>query len=174
MARAFHTIRHATVDDVPALAAIYNEAVLTTTATFDIEPKSLADRTTWLQSRGDRYPVLVAEIEGEVVGYAALARWSERAAYDDTAETALYVHSAHRDRGVGRELNAAIFREARRLGFHSLIARITADSAASLHLHQSAGFVAVGTLREVGRKFGRLLDVQVLQLVFDEARLPRV
>jgi phosphinothricin acetyltransferase len=101
------------------------------------------------------------------VGFAALSRWSERAAYDDTAETALYVHSSHRDRGIGRELNAAIIREARRLGFHSLLARITADSAASLHLHHSAGFAQVGTLHQVGRKFGRLLDVHILQLICD-------
>ena len=158
---------------MPALAAIYNEAVLTTTATFDVEPKSLAERTDWLKSRSERHPVLVAEIDGAVVGYAALSRWSDRAAYDDTAETALYVHSSHRDRGIGRALNAAIIGEARRLGFHSLLARITADSAASLHLHQSAGFIAVGTLREVGRKFGRLLDVHILQIVFDAAPTPR-
>ena len=160
-------IRPAAVGDVPAIADIYNEAVLTTTATFDLEPKSLADRTEWLQSRGTRHPVLVAAVAGQVVGFAALSRWSDRTAYDDTAEAALYVHSAQRNRGIGRELYAAMIAEARRLEFHTLIARITEDSAASLHLHRSAGFVHVGTLREVGRKFGRLLDVHVLQLVFD-------
>ena len=153
--------------DVPAIAEIYNEAILTTTATFDLEPKSLADRAQWLQSRGARHPVLVAEIDGKVAGFAALSRWSDRTAYDDTAETALYVHSAQQNRGIGRELYAALIAEAGRLAFHTLIARITEDSAASLHLHRNAGFIHVGTLREVGRKFGRLLDVHVLQLVFD-------
>jgi L-amino acid N-acyltransferase YncA len=160
-------IRQATLADVPALADIYNEAVLTTTATFDIEPKSIEDRTEWLQSRGERYPVLVAEVDGQVVGYAVLTRWSDRAAYADTVETGLYVHSAHRDRGIGRELKAAIIEEARRLGFHSLVARITADSAVSLHLNRTAGFTHVGTLREVGCKFGRLLDVHIMQKLLD-------
>jgi phosphinothricin acetyltransferase len=161
------SIRPATVADVPAIAAIYNEAVLTTTATFDVEPKSLADRTEWLRSRGVRHPVLVAVVDGEVAGFAALSRWSDRVAYDDTAETALYVHSARQNRGIGRKLYAAAIAEARRLKFHTLIARITEDSAVSLHLHHSAGFVHVGTLREVGRKFGRLLDVHILQLVLN-------
>ena len=161
------SIRLATVADVPAIADIYNEAVLTTTATCDLEPQSLADRTEWLHARGARHPVLVALVDGRVVGFAALSRWSDRTAYDDTAETALYVHSAQQNRGVGRELYAATIAEARRLAFHTLIARITEDSAASLHLHRSAGFVHVGTLREVGRKFGRLLDVHILQLVLN-------
>jgi phosphinothricin acetyltransferase len=160
-------IRPATAGDVAAIADIYNEAVLTTTATFDLEPKSLADRSEWFRTRGERHPVLVAELGAAVVGYAALSRWSDRAAYDGTAETALYVHSSWRGRGIGRALNDGIIREARRVGLHSLIARITADSAASLHLHRQAGFVEVGTLREVGRKFGRLLDVHILQLVLD-------
>ena len=82
------SIRAATPADVPAIAEIYNEAILTTTATFDLEPKSLADRAEWLQSRGARHPVLVAEVDGRVVGFAALSRWSDRTAYDDTAETA--------------------------------------------------------------------------------------
>lgn len=165
MARISVSIRPATLVDVPAIAAIYNEAILTTTATFDLEPKSLTDRTEWLQARGARHPVLVAEAEGRVAGFAALSRWSDRSAYDDTAETALYVHSTQQNRGIGRELYAAVIAEARRLGFHTLIARITEDSAASLRLHRRAGFAEVGTLREVGRKFGRLLDVHILQLV---------
>ena len=161
------SIRPATVADVAAIADIYNEAVLTTTATFDLEPKSLADRMEWLRSRGPRHTVLVAVVGGKVVGFTSLSRWSDRTAYDDTAETAVYVHSSQHNRGIGRELYAALIAEAKRLAFHTLIARVTEDSAASLKLHRSAGFVHVGTLREVGRKFGRLLDVHILQLVLD-------
>jgi phosphinothricin acetyltransferase len=160
-------IRPAAPADVPAIAEIYNEAIRTTTATFDLEPKSLANRAEWLQSRGARHPVLVAEVDGKVVGFAALSPWSDRTAYDDTAETALYVLAGQQRRGIGRELCAAIIAEARRLKLHTLIARITEDSAASLHLHRRAGFAEVGTMREVGRKFGRLLDVHILQLVLD-------
>jgi len=80
-------LRRAVSADAPAIADIYNEAILTTTATFDTEPKSVAEREQWLQSHDERHPVLVAVMDGIVVGWASLTRWSERCAYDDTAET---------------------------------------------------------------------------------------
>ncbi len=158
-------IRRAVPADAAAIADIYNEAILTTTATFDTEPKSVADRVQWLQAHDERHPVLVAEAGGKVVGWASLTRWSDRHAYDDTAETSFYVHSSQRGRGIGRRLKAAIIEEARRLGFHTLVARIAEGSCESIHLNEQAGFVHVGTLKEVGRKFGRLLDVHIMQLL---------
>ncbi|MFO1095610.1 MAG: N-acetyltransferase family protein [Planctomycetaceae bacterium] len=153
--------------DAPAIADIYNEAILTTTATFDTEPKSVEERTGWLESHDDRHPVLVAEVDGRVVGWAALSPWSDRCAYADTAETSFYVHSAHRGRGIGRGLKAAIIEEARRLKYHTLIARVAEESSESIHLNEAAGFVHVGTLREVGRKFGRRLSVHIMQKMLD-------
>jgi len=161
------TIRRAELADAPAIADIYNEAILTTTATFDTEPKSVDERTKWLQSHGERHPVLVAVLDGRVVGWASLTRWSERHAYDDTAETSFYVYSTHRGRGIGRKLKEAIIEQARRLRYHALIARVAAGSAESFHLNESAGFVHVGTLKEVGRKFGKLLDVHIMQKMLD-------
>jgi phosphinothricin acetyltransferase len=160
-------IRRATSTDVAAITDIYNQAILTTTATFDIEPKTIDERAEWLDARGERFPVFVAEADRQVIGWTSLTRWSERAGYDDTAETALYVHSAHRGRGVGRRLKAAMIEEARRLKFHTLIVRVTADSEASLHLNREAGFILVGTLKQAGRKFGRLLDVHIMQKILD-------
>ena len=157
------TIRLADTSDAAAIADIYNEAIATTTATFDTEPKSTEERVRWLESHDERHPVLVAELNGTVMGWASLTRWSDRAAYNDTAETSFYVRSSHRGRGVGRKLQEALIIEAKRLGFHTLIARITAGSDESLHLHETTGFVHVGVLKEVGRKFGQLLDVHVLQ-----------
>jgi phosphinothricin acetyltransferase len=157
------TIRHALLSDAAAIAGIYNEAILTTTATFDTEPKSVEDRTQWLQSHDERHPVLVAVADGAIVGWASLTRWSDRAAYDDTAETSFYVHSSARGRGIGRKLKEATIQEAQRLGYHTLIARVAEGSHESLHLNESAGFAHVGTLKEVGRKFGKLLDVHILQ-----------
>lgn len=161
-------IRRAALSDAAAIAEIYNQAILTTTATFDLEPKPVEDRQQWLKARADRFPVLVGEVGGAVVGFTSLSPWSDRAAYDGTAETALYVHSSHRGRGIGRKLKVRIIEEARRLKFHTLIARVTEDSAASIHLNLQAGFVIVGTMREVGRKFGRLLDVHIMQKMLDE------
>jgi phosphinothricin acetyltransferase len=157
------TIRRAELADVPAITDIYNEAILTTTATFDIEPKSVADRRSWFQSHDERHPVLVAVVDGKVVGWASLTRWSDRRAYDDSAETSSFVSSQHRGRGIGRRLKEAIIEEARRMGFHTLVARVAEVSRESFHLNESCGFVHVGTLKEVGRKFERLLSVHIQQ-----------
>lgn len=158
-------IRRAEANDAAAIAEIYNEAILTTTATFDTETKSVEDRLRWLQAHDERHPVLVAVTDGRVVGWASLTRWSERPAYDATAETSFYVHSTHRGRGIGRRLKEAIIAEARQLKYHTLIARIAEGSHESIHLNESAGFVLVGTLKEVGHKFGRRLDVHIMQLM---------
>jgi len=157
------TIRRATVDDAAAITDIYNEAILTTTATFDTETKTVEERTDWLRSHDVRHPVLVAVVGGVVVGWASLTCWSDRCAYADTAETSFYVHSSHRGRGIGRKLKQEIIREARCLGYHTLIARVAEGSDGSLHLNRSEDFAFVGTLKEVGRKFGKLLDVHIFQ-----------
>ncbi len=160
-------IRAAESRDAAAIAEIYNEAIRTTTATFDTEPKSVADRQQWLDGHDGRHPVLVAELEHEVVGWAALSRWSDRPAYDETVETSCYVRAAHRGRGIGRRLKEYILAEARRLGFHTVIARVAEGSHESLHLNASLGFEHIGTLRQVGCKFGRRLDVHILQLLLE-------
>ena len=160
-------IRKAKRSDLEAIRKIYNEAILTTTATFDTEPKSADERLQWFQSHDERHPILVAVVDGKVVGWASLTRWSDRTAYDDTAETSFYVKSEFRGRGIGRKLKEAIIEEARRLRFHTLIARVAEGSQESVHLNGSAGFVLVGTLKEVGRKFGKLLDVHIMQKMLD-------
>jgi len=160
-------IRRADVADLPGITEIYNEAILTTTATFDTEARDTAERMEWFRSHDDRHPILVAVLDGQVIGWASLSKWSDRCAYSDTAETSFYVKSEYRGRGVGRQLKAAIIDEARRLRLHSLIARVAEGSRESLHLNEEFGFVHVGTLKEVGRKFGRLLDVHILQKMLE-------
>lgn len=161
------TIRRAELTDLDAITAIYNEAITTTTATFDLEPKSREDRLEWFRNHDDRHPILVADLEGDVVGWACLSRWSPRAAYNDTAETSFYVKEEQRGKGIGRKLKAAIINAARRLGFHTLIAGVAEGSDASLHLNKSFGFEVIGTFKQVGRKFGKLLDVTYLQKILD-------
>ena len=160
-------VRRAGLADAAAIAEIYNEAILTTTATFDTEIKTPEERMAWLQSHDWRHPVFVAEIDGTVVGWACLTEWSDRQAYADTAESSFYVHSEHRGQGIGRKLKEVIMEEARRLKFHTLIARVTDGSSESLHLNESTGYVRIGTLKEVGRKFGKLLDVHILQKMLE-------
>lgn len=160
-------IRRAVVSDVEAITEIYNEAILTTTATFDLEPKTHADRLKWFESHDGRHPILVAELDGGVVGWTCLSEWNPRCAYADTAETSFYVKEEHRGKGIGRQLKAAIIEEARRLKFRTLIAGTAEGSDASLHLNKCFGFEVVGTFKKVGRKFGKTLDVTYLQKFLD-------
>jgi phosphinothricin acetyltransferase len=160
-------IRTAGLSDLKAITEIYNEAILNTTATFDTEPKSESEQLQWFHSHGDRHPILVAVFDGKVVGWASLSKWSERQAYNDTAETSFYVKTEYRGKGIGRKLKQAIIEEACRLKFHTLIARVAGESNESFHLNESFGFIHIGTLKEVGRKFGRLLDVHILQKILD-------
>src|SRR5262245_20451560 len=135
------TIRRAELADAPAIAEIYNESILTTTATFDTEVKTVQEREQWLQTHDERHPLLVAVVDGKVVGWSSITQWSDRRAYDATAETSSYVHSTFRGRGIGRQLKTAIIAEARKLGYHTLLARIAQGSDASIHLNEEAGFV---------------------------------
>ena len=98
-------IRPAELADLPAITDIYNEAILTSTATFDTEPKTLDDRRQWFQAHSERHPILVAELSGRVIGWASLTPWSDRRAYDETAETSFYVQSESRGHGIGRGLH---------------------------------------------------------------------
>lgn len=160
-------IRRATREDLPAITDIYNEAVLTTAATFDIRPKTMEQQLEWFQAHGPRHPILVAVRGADVVGWCSLNPWSMRCAYADTGEISFYVKSEFRGQGIGGTLLGAIIDEAHRLRFHTLVARVATDSAASLHLFDKAGFVRAGTLREVGRKFGRLLHIHILQKMLE-------
>ena len=98
-----------------------------------------------------------------MVGWACVSPWSDRAAYKETGETSFYVHSEFRGHGIGRKLKLAIISAARRQGFRSLIARVADGSDASLHLNKATGYEHVGTLKQAGYKFGRLVDVHILQ-----------
>ena len=161
------TIRRADLSDVPAITEIYNEAILTTVATFDTEVKTITDREQWFRAHGERHPILVALMDDRVVGWASLTEWSDRCAYSDTAEASFYVHSQFRHQGIGRKLLEAIIAEGRNARLHTLLGRIAEGSEGSMHLAKVVGFVHLGTMKEVGRKFGRLLDVHLLQLMLD-------
>ena len=97
-------IRPATVNDLPAITEIYNEAVLNTTATFDTEPKSMEDRLAWFHNHTERHPILVSTHETVITGWASLSKWSERSAYDTTVEVSVYVHVDFRGQGIGKKL----------------------------------------------------------------------
>jgi len=159
-------IRPATINDLPAITEIYNEAILTTNATFDSEPKTLAEQKVWFTAHDARHPLMVAERDKVVIGWASLSEWSGRCAYADTAEISIYIKQELRNQGVGKKLMSAIMREGERVGLHTVIARITEGNQHSLRLHEKAGFENIGVMREVGSKFGKLLDVRLMQKIY--------
>lgn len=153
-------------EHLPGVMEIYNAAVLTSTATFDTEPKTLEDRRAWLCTHGETHPVLVAlDPSGAVLAWGSLSPYADRPAYRFTAEDSLYVRDGERGRGYGSLILAALVAEARRLGYHALIAKVVDENQASLAVHAKHGFTPVGTLRQVGYKFDRWLDVTLLQLI---------
>ena len=160
------TIRPAIESDIFAITDIYNEAILNTTATFDTETKSVDDRLAWFRNHDNKHPIIVAEIEGRIVGWGSLSRWSERVAYDTTAEASVYVHVDYRQKGIGKQLLEVLILEGERVGLHSIISRVTSENEVSMRLNEIFQFEKVGILKEVGRKFDRFLDVHIMQVVF--------
>ncbi len=156
-------VRSAEIGDAEAIAAIYNPEVLETTATFDLEPRTVEQQRAWLRERSGAHLVLIAEVDDEVVGFASLSPFRSRPAYATTVESSVYVHRSHRGEGIAVALMEELLDSARSHGFHSAIARIADSQEPSLALHERMGFELVGVEREVGRKFGRWLDVSVMQ-----------
>ena len=157
-------IRPAELSDAPAIMGIYNPVVQTSTATFDLTPRTLAQQEAWLQDRSGARIVLVAvDEDGTVAGFAALSPYRDRPAYATTVEDSVYVDPDCQGSGVGRLLLGSLVDTARAHGFHAMIARIVSDHEASIALHISCGFEIIGHEREVGRKFGRWLDVTLME-----------
>jgi L-amino acid N-acyltransferase len=157
-------VRLAAISDAEAIRTIYNLEVTTATSTFDLVPRSRGDQETWLAARSGAFSAVVA-VDGsdEVVGFASLSPYKERAAYRTTVEDSVYVRRDRNGQGIGRLLLDHIVDVARTSGFHAVMARIEASGTASRALHARCGFELVGIEREVGRKFNRWLDVAVMQ-----------
>lgn len=156
-------LRLATLDDAEAIRDIYNLEVTTSTATFDLVPRTPEEQRAWQAERSGARAVLVATDGGQVVGFGSLSPWRDRPAYATTVEDSVYVHRAHHGQGVGRALLTELVRTATAHGFHACMARIVGGHDASIALHHACGFEVVGTEREVGRKLGRWLDVVVME-----------
>lgn len=164
------TIRDATEADLPAILAITNQAIAETTAVWNSTPATIEARAAWMRDRQGRgFPVLVAEDAGEVLGFASFADFRPFEGYLHTVEHSIYVAPAAQRRGVGAGLLAALVERARAMNKHAMIGGVEAGNIASLALHQRAGFVEVGRLPEVGRKFGRWLDLVFMQKTLDGA-----
>jgi phosphinothricin acetyltransferase len=161
-------IRRIEARDLPALTAIYNHYVVHTAFTFDLEPKTLEQRQRWLDgfALAGRHQCFVADQGGVAVGWASTGKFRERAAYDGTVETSIYLKPEAAGHGLGRRLFQTLFEALAGEGVHAAIGVITLPNPASVGLHQAFGFEAAGVLKESGLKFGRYWDVGLYQRLF--------
>jgi L-amino acid N-acyltransferase YncA len=162
--RTSFSIRSATESDLSAISGIYNHYVLSSTCTYQEELESLEDRKQWFNDHDERHPIIVAEANGNVVGWASLSPFHKRSAYRRTVENSVYVDHQHHRLGVGSLLLQELITRARALEYRAIIAGIDGDQAASIRLHIKFRFKKVGHLEQVGFKFGRWLDVIYMEL----------
>ena len=156
--------RLANLDDAEAIRTIYNREVVGSTVTFDLVPRSLEDQEAWLDEHSGAHPAVVAvDDHGRVCGFGSLSPYRPRPAYRTTVEDSIYVDPDYQGQGVGKGLLMELVRLAESHGFHALIGRIVGGHEASIGLHQACGFEQIGVERQVGRKFGKWLDVVLMQ-----------
>ena len=158
-------IRLAELADAEAIRNIYNHYVLNSTCTFQTQPESPEDRLTWLRNHGETHPVVVAEWNGEIVGWGSLSPWNSRCAYSRTVEASIYIHHDQHRKGIGLVLLEDLVARAKAAGHHTMIGGACTEQEASLGLQERLGFRRVALFREVGFKFGRWLDVAYAQLM---------
>ncbi|WFU09879.1 GNAT family N-acetyltransferase [Rhizobium sp. CB3090] len=158
-------LRDATEADLPAICEIYNDAVLHTTAIWNDTLVDVDNRTEWLKARKAKgFPVVVAEKDGKVAGYASYGDWRAFDGYRHTVENSVYVDKDHRGLGIGEGLLRELVARAASGNVHVMIAAIEAGNTTSIRLHEKLGFRIVGRFSEVGTKFGRWLDLTCMEL----------
>lgn len=160
-------IRPVRSDDAEAIVTIYNRYIAETTISFETEQLTTEAMQQRIESIAARHPYLVYEREGHILGYCYAHPWKERAAYAQTLETTVYLSPDALQQGIGTALMQQLIAKSRQQGVHVLVACITADNNASIHLHERLGFRLVSSFQEVGRKFGQWLDVVDMQLTLD-------
>lgn len=167
-------IRDALDADLEGILKIYNDAVQNSTAIWNDHVVDLDNRRAWLAERHEQnYPVLVAiDHEQRVAGYASFGPWRPHDGFRHTVEHSVYVSADHRGSGIGRSLMQALIERARQLDKHVMIAAIESENRASIHMHQQLGFVHAAQMRQVGCKFGRWLDLTVMQLTLNRRSNP--
>jgi len=154
-------IRHAEQGDLPELLAIYNHYVVHTPITFDLEPRTLAQRQEWFDDFGKtgKYQCFVAVNDGRILGWVCSARFKEKAAYSSSIETSVYLRPDTIGKGIGRRLYQTLFEALVGEDVHRAFGGITLPNDASVALHRAVGFEHIGTYPEIGRKFGKYWDV---------------
>jgi L-amino acid N-acyltransferase YncA len=160
-------VRLATLADAAAVCTIYNQGIEDRVATLETELRSAEERRQWMAARGSRYPVIVAERAGSVIGWGSLNPFNPRPAYDHVADFSLYVERSWRGRGVGRSLLERLIALASQLGYHKMVLAALPFNAAGRALYERMGFTAVGLYREQGRLDGEWVDVVIMEKLLE-------
>lgn len=164
-------IRNATLDDLHGILDIYNHAIIHTTSVYSEHAHSYEMRLTWYNDRiSNGFPVIVAEINGSVVGFGTFGHFRVWPCYRHTIEHSVYVHIDHRRKGIGKLLLQPLINRAKEMKMHAMIAGIDAENIVSQQLHQSFGFIEVAHFKEVGFKFGRWLDLKFMELILPNVK----
>ncbi len=159
-------IRHATRNDIAEMTEIYNYVIERNSATYDIETKTIEQRTQWFDSHKENNPILVFELNGKVMGYAGLSPFGSDDGYVYSVKLCIYLHKDSRGEGIGTELMEEIISLAKSMdNIHTIVSEITETNLASIAIHESFGFHYVGMLKEVGYKFGEFHDMLFYQLM---------
>lgn len=160
-------IRPATESDLVAINDIYNHYVLHSNCTYQEEPETIENRREWFAHHGAKHPVIVAEMDGRVVGWGSLSAYHERSAYRHTVENSVYVHHQYHRHGLGSILLQELITLAKNAGHRAIIAGIDSEQAGSVALHAKFRFQEVGRLKQVGFKSGRWLDVIYMEFLLE-------
>ena len=159
-------LRDATAADLQAISDIFNYYALNSTANFATAPESLEERKMWFSQHATAgLPVLVAELQGRIVGWASLSPYHSRCAYSQSVEPSVYIHAEFIGKGLGKQLLRRLVTLAGARRYHCLVALICSENTGSIELFRTFGFEPSGRLKEVGRKFDRWLDVVLMQKV---------
>ncbi len=173
MSRPTVDVRSAERADLPAILDIYNHAVEHTTASYDLEPQTLAARTAWFETRqAQGWPVLVAVRAGLVVGWSSYGTFRDKPGYRHSVEHSVYVAPGVQGGGLGTALMRPLIARARQDGHHVMLGAVDAENAGSLRFHERLGFERAAHFRQVGHKFGRWLDMVFLQLLLEQLPEP--
>lgn len=158
-------IRKANREDVRAILHIYNDAIRHTTATFDLQEKTMTEMEVWFTKYEENYPLIVAEEDGIILGYCSLSPFREKEAYKRTIEISIYIEAKVRGKGIANRLMERILQISKEREDHTIIAGITKGNDISVKLHEKFGFTYIGCFHEVGYKFEQWQDVLFYQYI---------
>jgi L-amino acid N-acyltransferase YncA len=162
-------IRPAHEADLQAILSIYNHSIVHTTSVYTYDPFTFPMIKEWYDHKQEAgFPILVAEIDDEVVGYASYGMFRNWPAYKFTVEHSVHIDSNHRRKGIAKRLLEELIEQAKSNDLHSMVGCIDAENTSSLDFHKKLGFEEVAHIKEVGYKFDRWLDLKILQLMLNE------